>query len=123
MDDYQDIVSAESSAKDPSTDAESSNVELVEKVDSIQDSVTELDGKVQGVSDNVDSLVRAGADDGASGADYTEAIAQIHEDIGGLQEMQSYTSLLLVVLCSVVFLAVGIMFGNTIVKWLRFNNG
>lgn len=122
MEDFQDIEEGSEPLEETQSDVVQEGVSSKE-IDSIAQSVNEIDGKLDVVSDNVDELIALGNRDDAAATDYTAQIDQLHQDLVEVKEIQAFSGLTLVLVAVVLFMIVGVEIGKSVVKWLRFGNG
>lgn len=112
------------SSSSASADAQEKTDSVVsDDMDGLSQKLDETESKIDDLSNDVDKLLSSDGDSSRSDVDYTSALSELHDDLQGVQEVQAFSSLVLVILCAVVFLMVGVLFGNAVVKWLRFGNG
>lgn len=116
MDEFEDI-SGSSSAAIPSDEDSDSAVQDVQ--DQIEQSFDEVDirfdtvdGKLEAITHDVGVLAASSSDPG-SDLDYTE-------QLDGIAQNLALNNLLIVVLLVSVFLSAGIIFGNGLVRWFRY---
>lgn len=116
MDEFEDISSGASAAipSDESGDAPVQDIQdqIEQSFDNVDIRFDTVEGKLEAITNDVGVLAASSSDPG-SDLDYTE-------QLDGIAQNLALTNLLLVVLLVSVFLSAGLILGNGLVRWFKY---
>lgn len=116
MDEFEDISSSAATAIPSGEDSDSAVQDIQDQIEQSFDNVEirfdTVDGKLEAITHDVGVLATSSGDSG-SDLDYTE-------QLDGIAQNLALNNLLIVVLLVSVFLSAGIIFGNGLVRWFRY---
>lgn len=116
MDEFEDISSSSSAAISSDEDSDSAVQDVQDQIEQSFGDVDvrfdTVDGKLEAITHDVGVLAASSGDSG-SDLDYTE-------QLDGIAQNLALTNLLLVVLLVSVFLSAGLILGNGLVRWFKY---